>query len=246
MLPTTVVLGDDESHLLARARAGDTHALSQLYAAHRESSRHLAAILVGDDDADDLLEEAFVRVVARLRKGEGPRDNFRAYVASAIRNLHRDQRRRRWREEPSSDQPWLLEDPVEERADPPEEYDDARAAAALATLPAAWRQVVRLVEVDRCSIHDTADRLGLKPAAVSSLAYRAREGLRVAYLDQFVTDVPACNPECSRARPRLSRYVRGSLGPTSTCQVADHVSACAACASIVRDLQRVNSCFQSS
>ncbi|WP_053206085.1 sigma factor-like helix-turn-helix DNA-binding protein [Jiangella muralis] len=57
----------------------------------------------------------------------------------------------------------------------------SRAATALASLPARWRHVLWLVDVERYSPSELGSRLSMTPNAVSSLAARARKALRAAY-----------------------------------------------------------------
>ncbi|MFC5730323.1 MULTISPECIES: RNA polymerase sigma factor [Nocardioides] len=233
----------DDADLLTRARSGDDSAVAALYEIYRGPALRLAQVLAGPDEAADLLSDVFVRIVARFRAGAGPSSNFRGYLFTAIRNRHRDLRRRSGHEDPVSHQPWLLEDitpPVDEI---PEDFCEDHAAAALATLPDAWRRVLWLIEVEELHVREVADRLGLNPAAVASLAYRAREGLRTAYLEQLVRCVAATSSECGWVRERLGRYVRAGLSTRAACRIASHLEACVVCARSCTDLQRVNSRF---
>ncbi|KRA39213.1 MULTISPECIES: sigma-70 family RNA polymerase sigma factor [unclassified Nocardioides] len=230
----------DDTELLTRARTGDGAAIGELYELHRNAAHRLAVLLVGFDDADDLLADAFARVVARFTVGGGPTSNFHGYLFTTMRNRHRDLRRRGGHEEPASDHPWLLDAAIAPLEDPAEDFDAELAAAALASLPDAWQQVIRLLEVEERSIAETAALMGLQPAAVSSLAYRGREGLRAAYLDQFVRREPGQTSECHWVRERLGRYVRSTLSSPVSCRVDAHLSSCATCPPLLADLEQVN------
>lgn len=243
----------EETELLTRARAGDCSAIGALYEAHRPAALHMAQLLAGADRAEDLLADAFARVVARFHEGGGPDTNFHGYLFAAIRNRHRDLQRRAGRESPASDLPWLLDGAVEPDGDADDEngYDDrpghrladAVAAAALASLPAAWRDVLVLLDVEGRSLPEVAVALDLTPAAASSLAYRAREGLRTSYLDELARPAPSATPECDWLRPHLSRYVRGSLPRATLARAEAHLPACPACTPVLRELERVNARF---
>lgn len=229
---------NNEEILLARVRSGDAAAFELLYVEHVESARRLGAILAGPEGAEDLVSESFARILDALRSGAGPTTSFSAYLHTTIRNRYRDTLRST-RERPASDQPWVLDG----EAPPAEELvagiDANGAVAALASLPGTWQQVLWHLEVEGRKPAEIAGLLTMSPAAVSSLAYRAREGLRRAYLDQHVATAPV-STGCRWTRDRLSQYVRGDLSRRASAKVADHVSGCAACASTAQEIQDLN------
>ena len=57
---------------------------------HVEAARRLARQLVAAGDADDLVSEAFAKVLVVLQRGDGPDLAFRAYLLTAVRRLHVD------------------------------------------------------------------------------------------------------------------------------------------------------------
>lgn len=241
---TTPEPSADDTALLSRARTGDGAAIGELYEIHRPAAHRLAVLLVGLDDADDLLADAFARVVARFTAGGGPTTNFHGYLFATMRNRHRDLQRRGAHEEPASDHPWLLEAAVAPSEDVSEDFDADLAAAALASLPPAWQRVIHLLEVEERTVTEAAVMLGLRPAAVSSLAYRGREGLRAAYLDQLITKAPARTSECDWVRQRMSRYVRATLSASSVARFDSHLPTCLTCAPLMSHLQQVNGRFR--
>lgn len=178
---TTTNLPAGEAELLHRARTGDAGAVATLYGAHRAAAQRLATILAGPDAADDLVAEGFTRVLAQLRAGHGPGENFRAYLFTAIRNRHRDQVRHGRHERPVSDQPWVF-DAVSPTNGSGMLIEDDEALTALQTLPARWQHVLWQLEVRDRPIAELASDLGLSTTALTSLAHRARKGLRMAYL----------------------------------------------------------------
>ena len=210
----------------------------ELYVAHVDDARRLATILVGPQQAEELVAESFARVLAQLRAGRGPRDNFRAYLHVTIRNGFRDSLRGT-REAPVSDQPWIFDDaqpPAEELV---EDLEADTAAHAFATLPESWQKVLWHVEVEGRKPGEVADLLGMRAGAVSSLAHRAREGLRRAYLDQHViaSSAPA---DCRWTRDRLSQYVRTDLSARAEEKVSAHLGSCEDCLAAYLQVERVN------
>jgi RNA polymerase sigma factor (sigma-70 family) len=231
--------GDDtaDALLLERARAGDSEAFGELYRQEVDAATRLARILVGEGGADELVAESFARVLTQLQAGRGPTEDFRAYLQVTIRNGFRDGLRAA-KESPSSDQPWLLDDvlpPVEELV---EDLDRAVAVSALATLPKSWQQVLWHLEVEGRKPAEVATILDMDAGAVSSLAYRAREGLKRAYLDQHLQ--PASGGACGWTQTRMSQYVRGDLSVRAEQKVAAHLDDCSACGAAYLAVDRVN------
>lgn len=213
----------------------------QLYRTHVDDARRLATILVGAEHAEELVAESFARVLAQLRAGRGPITNFRSYLHVTIRNGFRDSLRAT-REAPVSDQPWLLDDAQPSVEELLEDLEPDTAASAFATLPEAWQQVLWHVEVEGRKPGEVADLLGMRARAVSSLAHRAREGLRRAYLDQHVVTQLAqvAVADCGWSRSRLSQYVRSDLSPRAEEKVASHLGECEACLAAYLQVERVN------
>lgn len=247
---------DEETTLLARARTGDVGAIGTLYAAHADSARALARVLAHPADVDDLLAEAWARVASRILAGGGPEEHLAPYLSATMRNLHRDMRRRSSHERPASDRPWLL-DPAEHAAsyasaEPPLEptsedavLDEDLAHSALTRLPATWRRVIVLHELEERDVVEYGAMLHVTPAAVSSLAYRARCGLREAYLEVLVERASAPRtPECAWVHARLACHVRGALTVSLGARVRRHLGDCDACSVLEAELRGVTRLFE--
>src|ERR1700749_248397 len=79
-------LGD--SDLLHAIRSGDITAYATLYERHAAAARVLAFQLVrGPAEVDDVVAEAFTKVLDLLQRGGGPEDAFRPYLLTAVRRL---------------------------------------------------------------------------------------------------------------------------------------------------------------
>ena len=92
---TEVPLDDDE--IVNRARAGDLAAYELLVARHTASAHRTAVLLGAGSDAEDVIQEAFVKAYSKLAKYRGE-STFRSWllaiVANETRNLHRSRGRR--------------------------------------------------------------------------------------------------------------------------------------------------------
>ena len=93
----------DDAELIDHTRAGDSDAYGELYRRHYPAARAAALALTHNRaDADDVISEAFARVLRASRSGGGPDVSFRPYLVAAIRNVFYD-RVRCNRELPSDD-----------------------------------------------------------------------------------------------------------------------------------------------
>lgn len=175
--------------LVGRLRGGDVAALEPLFERHRDGCVQFARRLVGPSDAEDVVSEAFLAMVGAIQRGNGPRTSVRAYLHQAIWTASA----RRWSrpDEPVD----VVDAPGSSRlgrlpmAGELDRFDDrSRLAPALATLPAHWRRVLWLVEVEGCSMAEIGAELSIAPSAAAALAYRARKALRTAYLASVADD----------------------------------------------------------
>jgi RNA polymerase sigma factor (sigma-70 family) len=230
-----------DAELLVAVRAGDTAAFGVLYDRHSEAARRLARVLVREpSDAEDLVAEAFAKVLAALRLGRGPEVAFRAYLLTAVRHACYDRTRRDRRIEFTEDLTRY------ETTGGPTTGDQAvarlersYAARAFAKLPERWQMVLWHTEVEGEKPATIAPMLGLSPNAVAALAYRARERLRQMYLQEHlnVTENPTCHWTCGR----LGAHVRHGLPRREQSKVDAHLADCEDCRALWAELAEINS-----
>lgn len=227
-----------DGELIAAVRGGDRHAYGMLFERHRTSALRLARQLAGASDADDLVSDAFVKILKVLTAGGGPDLAFRPYLLTAVRRLHVDRIRHNARVRPSDE----LEsfDPGVPFMDPAvQEFENLAASKAFSSLPERWQLVLWHVEVEGQKPAEVAVLLGMSPNSVSALAYRAREGLRQAYLQMHMADTAA--EECRWVTERLGARVRNGLSRRDTAKVDEHLDECARCSAVYLELSEVNS-----
>ncbi len=230
------VLTDPE--LISRVREGDVDAYGTLFARHVDAATRLARLLVNPSDADDLVSEAFVKVLNVLLGGGGPDVAFRAYLLTAVRRLHIDKVRSTQRATPTDDlTPFDPGVPFTDTA--VAGFEGGAAAKAFATLPERWQMVLWHLEVENQKPADIAPLLGMSANSVSALAYRAREGLRQAYLNMHSADL--VSDACRETNGLLGGYVRGALSRRDATRVEDHLEHCRPCTAAYLELSEVNS-----
>ena len=239
-MSTTLPRVDDPSdaELISAVRGGDVDAYGELFTRHVGSARRLARQLVSGPDVDDLVSEAFAKTLVVLQRGGGPDLAFRAYLLTAVRRLHVDRIRATSRLHHTDDlTPFDPGVPFRDTA--VEGFENATAARAFASLPERWQLVLWHTEVEGQKPAEIAPLLGLSANSVSALAYRAREGLRQAFLSMHAQDT--VDASCAWAQEHLGSYVRGGLSRRDSTRVEAHLEECRRCAAVYLELTEINS-----
>src|ERR1700712_1548566 len=235
-IDVTTDLTDPE--LISLVRGGDVTAYGTLFARHVDAANRLASMLVSGPDADDLVSEAFVKVLNVLLGGGGPDVAFRAYLLTAVRRLHIDRARGQQKLTTAGDMTPF--DPGVPFTDPAVAgFEGGAAAKAFASLPERWQMVLWHLEVENQKPADIAPLLGMSATSVSALAYRAREGLRQAFLNMHAGDL--VNDACRDTNDLMGGYVRRALSRRDTARVEDHLDHCRRCTAVYLELAEVNS-----
>jgi RNA polymerase sigma factor (sigma-70 family) len=235
-LPLVDSPGDAE--LISAVRGGDADAYGELFSRHVEAARRLGRQLVSGPDVDDLVADAFAKVFVVLRRGGGPDVAFRAYLLTAVRRLHVDRLRVAARLRTTDDlSPFDAGIPFRDTA--VEGFESATVARAFASLPERWQLVLWHTEVEGQKPAEVALLLGMSANSVSALAYRAREGLRQAFLSLHAQDT--MDDACAETRARLGSYLRDGVSRRDRRRIEKHLGECRRCAAIYLELGEVNS-----
>jgi RNA polymerase sigma-70 factor (ECF subfamily) len=157
--------------LADRLAEGDPAAFAELYDACADALRHwLLGQLGSAADADDVVQETFVRL-ARSRKKLRKVENPVAYAFAAARNevarLAKRRGRRHYRES-------VHGAPLDSDTAPQREAMDA-VRAALASLPSQQREIVELKAYGGLTLREIAEITSLPPGTVAT-RYRAALG----------------------------------------------------------------------
>lgn len=181
---------EEDARLLAAARRGDADAMEQLLMRAQETAwRFSTTVCGGADDAEDAMQEALMktfRYASRIREPGA----FRPWLYRTVRNACLMSRRRK-AGEPARIQPIdeLLRE--SDRAsegvrhpgrDPEELAGNAglrrRLVKALRTLPAPYRVIVFLREMEGLSTREVAEIVGISEDNVKARLHRARLALQ--------------------------------------------------------------------
>jgi RNA polymerase sigma-70 factor (ECF subfamily) len=206
-----------EADLVGFAQAGDRDAFRAIMQRCNQRLFRVARGLMRDEaDAEDLLQEAYVRAFAAIASFRGEA-GIATWLTRIVLNEGHDRLRARRATveldevEPAQASGQVLQFPGSDAADP--EAHAARAQirrliqVALDELPESFRLVFILREVEELSIEETAAHLGIRPQTVKTRLHRARRRLRGA-LDSQLADVlvgayPFLGARCARLTERV-------------------------------------------
>ena len=194
----------DEALALA-LRAGDTASLGVLAARwQRPLERFVQRLLPAGDDAHDVCQETFLRI---LRRADGYREGgrFSTWMYQVALNLCRDRRRkrRRWTAIVADgafddDDPSRFPDLHDSWGRPEDEAARGElrrlVGTALDRIPADQREVLVLKEFEGLRFREIAAIVGAPESTVKSRMYYGLRGLRAA-LEREGVDVPFGRPE---------------------------------------------------
>jgi|GEM_PF-1446871 len=226
-----------DAELLALAREGDGDAYGLLFKRHWHAGRAMAASITSRFEPDDLTSEAFTRILRAVEKGRGPKNGFRAYLATTIRNVAIDWSRRKTT--PNIEDADTIEDWSFSEVTALERMERETIAKAFYDLPDSWQEVLWYTEVEDMAPREVAPLLGLTPNAVSALAVRAREGLRQSWINAHLAEVPEDDGDHAWVLSKLGSHVRGKLSRTDRAKVAEHLDECEPCANAAEEAGEV-------
>lgn len=230
----------DDGALLSMARSGHQAAYAALFERYSYAAHRLARHLGQKEDSDDVVSEAFAQVLDLIGRGKGPERAFRAYLFTTVRHECGRRAKARKRVIPTDDEQ-QIDSSVPFGNGELEDFERSAVRAAYESLPARWRTVLWHLDVEGRKPHELGPALELSANSVSALVYRARAGLREAYLQQHLKDEgPSDSAICAAHRATLSGFVRGSLPVRDRERTHAHLESCQDCMAAYLDLQDVN------
>jgi RNA polymerase sigma-70 factor, ECF subfamily len=153
---------------------------------HLDAAFRLARWLTGNTaDAEDVVQDAYLRAFRYLDTFRG--DNFRVWLLTIVRNSFldwlKDTRAGQMLFQPApADLDWTDPNPSPE-AMLLERVDSETLGALVAQLPAEYREILILREIEDLSYKDIASVTGIPPGTVMSRLSRARLALRKAWMN---------------------------------------------------------------
>lgn len=179
----------DDDEIVARILAGDQLLFEVLMRRHnRKVFRAARAILKSDDEAEDVMQHAYVRAYEHLAEYAG-RARFSVWLTriAVYEALARLRRRKRVGAFADGDEEG--ETMADQQATPEQRASDAElrviTEAAVDELPTDFRVVFMLRAVEQMSVADVAECLGIPEDTVKTRYFRARQRLRSSLLSRL-------------------------------------------------------------
>jgi RNA polymerase sigma-70 factor (ECF subfamily) len=179
----------DESQLVAKARSGDPSAFNELVNRYERKIFRLAKhITQNEEDAEDVLQETFLKAYEHLRDFQEKSKFYTWIVRIAVNESLMKLRKRKGDRTVSLDEPLdtgedtvireiAVWDENPEQRYSREELGEILDEAVLSLRP-AFRTVFVLRDIEELSTEETAEALGISVPAVKSRLLRARLQLR--------------------------------------------------------------------
>ena len=229
-----------DAALVRRLQARDRTAWEELYAEYQPRLRAFGYRLAGNaHDADDLVQETFVKALPALDRLDPDGVDLTAYLFATTRNLFLKQVERAKRAEPTAEVPEPdLPQPIE---DDPERGTLLRAQQeevrlANARLEPRQRLVLALCELEDRSYAEIGELVGLNENAVAQLVFRARERLRTE-LRLVQVDPERLPEECRAFLPLLAQHLDGKLKGAKLDRTLAHLESCERCQASLADME---------
>jgi RNA polymerase sigma-70 factor, ECF subfamily len=208
---TNDVTGDDEEQDVIRAQAGDVRAFERLIATHVEKIRRFArAFAHSDADADDLAQEALIKVYRSIRSYR-LEAAFSTWLYAVVRNAFLDIQKSRAGRERASERPIERTDGETAAAEMPlpdellsQAQERRRLWDAIGSISAQFRTALVLFDVEGLSYEEIAAIERIPLGTVKSRLKRGRDQLR-RLLQQR-------GPETGTPDAAASSYPERSLG----------------------------------
>lgn len=235
--PTLAAGNDSDPQILNLVRQGVTDAFDTLYKRHVQIAHYVARTQSDNpSDADDVVAEAFATIFQSLKDGKGPKEFFRSYLLTVVRRTAHERNRKARQTQTAADDA-ILDAAVHDDDPVVGDLESSIMANAFKSLPERWQAVLFHLDIEGLKPAAVAPLVGLTPNGVSSLAIRAREGLRQAYLQHHISR--SVDQACDEFASQLGKYVRNALKRTSKEKVGAHLEDCAKCTALLMELNDV-------
>ena len=213
---------EDEAGLVRRAAGGDAEAVRRIVRTHNQRLYRLVrAVLRSNADAEDVLQEAYLRAFANLDgfHGEASLSTWLSRIAlnAALMRLRAQKRLKRAAVSAGPAEAEIIPFPLASSTDDPERIMAQRQLLRLVeeatdALPETFRLVFVARVIEGLSVEETAELLGLPPATVKTRLHRARKLIRARLEERIGPVLVDAFPFAGARCDRLTEAVLEKLG----------------------------------
>ena len=204
--------------LVQRSLARDAGAFRTIIKTYNQRLYRIArGILRNDAEAEDVVQEAYVRAFANLATFRGDA-SLATWLSRIVINeaLGRLRKRRRAAAMPENPESRIIRFPLNPSDDPERTMAQRQILAlverATDSLPDIYRMVFVARVIEGLSMEETADLLGVRPETVKTRLHRGRSLLRKALDDEIGPVLLDAFPFAGRRCERLTKAVMRQLG----------------------------------
>ena len=217
-----------DGDLIARSRDGSRDAFALLWTRHYVAASTCAKRTWTDpQDVDDVVSEAFARVLDAIKKGNGPTTQFRPYLYQVIRNLGAENFRHT--HAVASD----LDEIASEKLSPEDEIvsgaDQSVILRAFYAMKPRERQILWSHEVEELPPRQIAEQMGLGSRHVSTLLDRARQSFKAKWLQANIEDLGGATGEHAWVIGHLGQVMAEQGTHITKTRVSHHLGSCETC-----------------
>ncbi|MDG4892572.1 RNA polymerase sigma factor [Mesorhizobium sp. WSM4976] len=214
---TEIIAASGDLELARRAMARDGAAFRAVIKTHNQRLYRIARGVVRDDaEAEDIVQEAYVRAFAHLESFRGDA-SLGTWLSRIVINeaLGRLRKRRRTVAMPENSQAEIIQFPLNPSDDPERTMAQRQilqlVERATDSLPDVYRMAFVARVIEGLSIEETSELLGVRPQTVKTRLHRARALLRKALDDQIGPVLLEAFPFAGRRCERLTAAVMKRL-----------------------------------
>ena len=159
-----------DSELLGLSAHGDEAAFTALYRRHKDAVFRFALHMSGQPHiAEEITQEVFLLLIHRPKQYQPERGTLEAFLIGVARNKLRKQRREQQLPESDVNSAALLHARSHSEA-----FELELLQSAILTLPARYREVIVLCELEEKTYEETARLLGCAVGTIRSRLHRAK------------------------------------------------------------------------
>jgi RNA polymerase sigma-70 factor (ECF subfamily) len=221
-IPGISATGPDDAELVRRAISRDEAAVRAIIQANNRRLFRLArGILRNDAEAEDVVQETYVRAFTHLDqfRGDSSLSTWLSRIAinEALGRLRRQRRAAEWPvPENAGPQAQIIPFPLASTDDPEKSMAQREIREvvehAIDELPEPFRLVFITRVIEGMNVEETAEILGLKPETVKTRLHRARNLLRAHVERRIGPVVMEAFPFAGKRCERLTEAVLTRLG----------------------------------